>query len=401
MISKKDLVNNLKNVKVVIGNDFDLHCGLKSKYSDYFNYYKEKYGYIKQWIISFGSEVITKRFIGRSFDEIGGAFKNFDDVNVWDFIFEIISDDENKDFRWCDIEDAMIDCLTEPHLDKMQVPNQKLSLTAVYKAIQNPNVDLSITTPNFFALVTFIKRKVEYRKFSGEEEYFEFLLNELRKFEINFGKYLMRQHDYFDGFVNHHNSDYDHKAKDTLCILSNIDNIVSIDSFNYGSFNDDKLDALLRNINGNLDMPIFGIDTTRFRNDDARSIFSKTNRRMELDMLVPSTYENKEFENVVVFGHSLSKNDYSFFFPLLDKLEMTNFSSNKKIVFAFSVFDEKHSYIIKSNHRKAINSLFASYAAFKGYQNEPERLLDALTTQGRILSFEVPHIANDERYFFD
>ena len=117
MISKKDLVNNLKNVKVVIGNGFDLHCGLKSKYSDYFNYHKGKYDYIKQWIISFGSEVITNRFIGRPFYELGGVFQNFGDVNVWDFIFEIISDDEKKDFRWCDIEDAMIDCFTVSHLD--------------------------------------------------------------------------------------------------------------------------------------------------------------------------------------------------------------------------------------------------------------------------------------------
>ena len=80
---------------------------------------------------------------------------------------------------------------------------------------------------------------------------------------------------------------------------------------------------------------------------------------------------------------------------------MTNFSSTKKIVFAFSIFDEKKSYIIKSDHRKAINKLFASYAVFKGYQNEPERLLNALTMQGRILAFEVPHIVKDGNYFWD
>ena len=114
-----------------------------------------------------------------------------------------------------------------------------------------------------------------------------------------------------------------------------------------------------------------------------------------------STYESKEFDNVVVFGHSLSKNDYSYFFPLLDKLEMTDFSSNKKIIFAFSIFDEKQSYAIKSDHRKAVNRMFASYAVFKGYQNEPERLLDALTTQGRILTVEIPHIVNDGKYFWD
>ena len=36
MLSKKEVINNLKNVKLILGNGFDLHCGLKSKYSDYF-----------------------------------------------------------------------------------------------------------------------------------------------------------------------------------------------------------------------------------------------------------------------------------------------------------------------------------------------------------------------------
>ena len=32
MLSKKEVINNLKNVKLILGNGFDLHCGLKSKY---------------------------------------------------------------------------------------------------------------------------------------------------------------------------------------------------------------------------------------------------------------------------------------------------------------------------------------------------------------------------------
>lgn len=401
MISKKELIHNLKNVKLVIGNGFDLHCGLKSKYSDYFLYYKAKYEYIKKWIISFGSEIIANRFIGKPFYELGGTFERFDEVNVWDIIFEILSDEENFDFRWCDIETAMIDCLTDSVIDKIIIPHQKVNLLDVYNTIQDPNTDIGGVTSNFLALVTFVFRKREFKSFADETDYYEFLLNELRKFEINFGKYIKRQHDYFDHFINHHNSDYDYKANETIKHLCNTDNLVSIDSFNYGAFSDDKLDALLRNINGNLNMPIFGIDTTRFNSSDTRSIFSKTNRRMELDMLVDSTYEQKEFDNVVVFGHSLSRNDYSYFYPLLDKLNMTDFSANNKIVFAFSIFDEKRSYAIKAEHRKAINQLFTSYARYKGFNKEPERLLDALTTQGRILTYEISSIANDGSYFWN
>ena len=401
MISKKELIHNLKNVKLVIGNGFDLHCGLKSKYSDYFIYYKAKYEYIKKWIISFGSEIIANRFIGKPFYELGETFERFDEVNVWDIIFEILSDEESFDFRWCDIETAMIDCLTDSAIDKIKIPHQKVNLLDVYNTIQDPDIDIGGVTPNFLALVTFVFRKRDFKSFADKTDYYEFLLNELRKFEINFGKYIKRQHDYFDHFINHHNSDYDYKATETIKLLCNADNLISIDSFNYGAFSNEKLDALLRNINGNLNMPIFGIDTTRFRSSDTRSIFSKTNRRMELDMLVNSTYEQKEFDNVVVFGHSLSRNDYSYFYPLLDKLNMTDFSANNRIVFAFSIFDEKRSYAIKAEHRKAINQLFTSYARYKGFNEEPERLLDALTTQGRILTYEISSIANDGSYFWN
>ena len=34
-MDKKDLIKQLFNVKLIIGNGFDLSCGIKTKYSDY------------------------------------------------------------------------------------------------------------------------------------------------------------------------------------------------------------------------------------------------------------------------------------------------------------------------------------------------------------------------------
>lgn len=42
---------------------------------------------------------------------------------------------------------------------------------------------------------------------------------------------------------------------------------------------------MIHNINGNTARPIFGIDSDAFLAPDPRYIFSKTSRRMELDML--------------------------------------------------------------------------------------------------------------------
>ena len=46
-MNKIEFINSLKNVKVVIGNGFDLHCGLHTTYSDYYCKNYKKYLYIQ------------------------------------------------------------------------------------------------------------------------------------------------------------------------------------------------------------------------------------------------------------------------------------------------------------------------------------------------------------------
>ena len=58
-MNKSDFVKSLRKVKIVIGNGFDLHCGLKSSYEDYFDYYKHKYDYIKSWIKKYSANSIN------------------------------------------------------------------------------------------------------------------------------------------------------------------------------------------------------------------------------------------------------------------------------------------------------------------------------------------------------
>ena len=402
MEQKDRFIRNLHNIKVIIGNGFDLHCGLKSSYGDYFGYYKAKYDYINKWIKSFAGNLVNKSFFNPTLIDCWEEFEHFEDVNVWDVFFEIISEDTalKSEARWCDIEDEMMRSLTAKQVDKRSSKHGNICWGDVFKLI-NADGRFENKTFGFLALSAFVLKKHNGKTFVDEHEYYEFLLNELRKFEINFGKYLKRQHDYFDHFINHHNSDYDEKALKTLSLFGSPEQVVSIDSFNFGIFNNEKYDSVLRNINGTLDMPIFGIDSTVFKSDDPRAIFSKTNRRMEMDMLLTDVHVESDFENAVVYGHSLSKNDYSYFFPLLDKLDMTDFTSSKKIIFAFSVFDESRSYQIKFAQRKAIQELFYSYANFKGYQNDCARLLDSLTSQGRILMYEIEPLVFYSDYFWN
>ena len=73
---------------------------------------------------------------------------------------------------------------------------------------------------------------------------------------------------------------------------------------------------------------------------------------------------------------------------MLDHLEMYNSISTKRIVFAYSIYDVKQSNKILIANRRAIQKLFEAYAQYKGII-EPNRLLDSLTTQARVLLYEI------------
>lgn len=146
---------------------------------------------------------------------------------------------------------------------------------------------------------------------------------------------------------------------------------------------------MIHNINGNTARPIFGIDSDAFLAPDPRYIFSKTSRRMELDMLNEKMFISTDFENVIVFGSSLSQADYSYFFSVLDKINIFNINNPSKIVFAYSIYDLKQENDIKANLTKAIFQLFQEYSKYKGNEAHPNRLLDSLTAQGKVILYQL------------
>lgn len=162
-----------------------------------------------------------------------------------------------------------------------------------------------------------------------------------------------------------------------------------IDSFNYGDLCSDEYNRILHNINGNVKNPVFGVDSDLFDTSDFRYAFTKTSRRMELDMLNDEALVARDFENLIIFGSSLRNADYSYFFSIFDKIKISDINNPSKNVFAFSICDEAAETKIKNNLIKSIFRLFHEYAIYKGNAVHPNRLLDALTTQGKVLLYQI------------
>ena len=76
------------------------------------------------------------------------------------------------------------------------------------------------------------------------------------------------------------------------------------------------------------------------------------------------------------------------FFPLFDKIGIADFSSTTTIIFGFAIYNPKEEYEIRKNLRLGIQEIFEAYAKYKGFKDY-NRMLDSLTTQGRVITREI------------
>lgn len=395
-MTKEEMIKDLKNVKLVIGNGYDLHCGLKSSYADFFMRDADKNNYFNKWLDEFKEKISLNAFTTeQSKEDVWVEFKSIDELNIWDLFFYIETKTTNQNNKeawlWCDIETVMYNSLKS--YDSRECNTNLFRWEHVYKAITK-KMPKEFKFWKIYVMAKVILEKRNMEKFKNIDEFYYYILDELNQFEKEFGMFIDKKRYLYSNFLlKIPDTDFEKRSKMTLQELCNVDNLVSIDSFNYDDIGDENLNKILHNINGNLENPIFGIDSNLCRASDPRFIFTKTNRRMELEMIDFECQKDIAFDNVIVYGHSLSSNDYSYFFPLLDKLEMTNFLSNKKIIFGFSVYDMEKETEIKRKNRLNIQKLFEAYANYKGLK-DVNRLLDSLTTQNRVLTYEIQTFEN-------
>ncbi len=394
MKTKEEFIKSLSKVKLIIGNGFDLHCHMKTSYKDYFLYDKDKNDYFGSWIDEFLPKLDNYvSFNTGNFKDFWLPFKNFDKANIWDLFFYINSDinyGNTKEWRWCDIENMICSWL------KNRIPSQfdtgKPQWENVYNIINNY---IKSDNEKVKLMAAFIFKKHNEKRFNNINDFYMFLLSELKLFERNFGVYIDKLHydrTNEDFGVVLQKTRFSSFARLTIENLCNLNELVSIDSFNYDDLENEDLNEKLVNINGNIDAPIFGIDSNIFPASDIRYIFSKTNRRMELDMLDDEERKNEPYENSVIYGHSLNEADYSYFFSVFDKLHISDLANNSKIIFAFSIYDDTKEQQIRSDFRSAISKLFYDYSIYLGKDKQPNRLLDVLTSQGKILMYEINEI---------
>lgn len=378
MSISKEEVNNLKNVKFITGNGFDRHCGLDTSYSQYFKDLLKR----KEKVLEFVSN-----FDFRSSNNFHEYDTFAEEINAWDLYFYLIRDDADK--RWFEIETIIADSIKEDDSSNDYTHPKWNYVFSFSNCFINTAPDYYPLPYNRYVQTNYSEFAEKYKDIvsklaffcfrkKGKKVDYKWLFSELNKFEIEFGQYIEKQHtDKADEYKN--------KLAEFKKYVFPNSNVVSVDTFNYGNFNDEEFDNMLSFVNGNTKEPIFGIDSDIFKQSQPQSIFSKTNRRTALKIPGNGSIKKHKFENAIIYGHSIDEADFSYFIPLLDELEMMDKESDSKIVFSYS----PHGKSTEENDanladlKKNIAILFDKYF-------EDSRRYDQLALEQRVCFFEVP-----------
>lgn len=313
---------------LVIGNGFDLNCGLNTRYSDFFNWCQTNIpGY--QGITGLHPQSILMDTSIRS--AIGEK-----EFTVWDLYFFLKSYGMNKD-KWCNVEEEI------SHSFKSGFWSSVLSNINYFLSEDEWGVDdedwyfAYMLYSRYFNDGSYYSRRglpKEYFKTRviSDKEFYDALLKELNQLERRFANYLIHE-------VDAKKSTYELKQKELLRTILNrtsIDEPISILSFNYTGIvsKDDKSGIQSINIHGTLiGQPIFGISSIGNR-DSSIEQFTKASRRMIDDLIPLGDFVEGSDHTIVFYGTSLNDLDYDYYYNILHL-----FNKAKRIYFCYANYD--------------------------------------------------------------
>lgn len=347
---------------IILGNGFDLTCGLKSKFS---HFYGSRTDYT---------------------DELNSIPE--DQRNVWDLILSQVGKD---DPLWCDIE-SLISTLVFKDGD---------SDSRVDKIYHSPVRTIDPTCPS----EPFVPEDEMYqfaasslgKVYIPQDELTNFLLSSLKEYERSFSFYLEKQVEEGGEYVQ---KAYGYFAAIRDACLGESERLLtssSVLSFNYTTpFGLDNwrlgIEAT-RSVHGVLNETdiIFGIDGKDVPDSHPALPFTKTYRILSLGAsgngrLLKSGNEGTAF--IKVFGHSLAPADYSYFQSIFDAVNL--YEGDVKLVFLYKNYpnmpdgkiDEQ---VIREVLYSRISHLLMEYGATLDNKDHGKNLMHKLLLEQRLI----------------
>jgi len=326
---------------LVIGNGFDLQCGLESKYEDFFRWLRQ--------------------------DKVRAS------ANLWaiHFLNSSLSGD-----GWIDVEDRLQKALNDDRTGSSPIEQWARSANSFYNGQGiYPKAKEA----------RYIVKYIENTKTSFPFNFYWFL-DELIEFERQFSEYLR------DKVLN--NTKYLPNVAKLMDLITDNEK-VNVINFNFTNpFMPNSADekwsgriGTVTNVHGTYenDNIIFGVDTTQRLPRNAH-IFSKTHRKMLQSK--PDRALSWRVEAVKFYGHSLEKADYSYFQSIFDSYNLYGDNNSKVrpvvLQFYFTVYDENRRTERVRDATDKVYKLITAYGDTLDNKDKGKNLLHKLLLEGRI-----------------
>ncbi len=361
-----------KKTLLVLGNGFDLNCGLNSSF----------YNYFEKWV-----------------KENAGIFNlgPKSDSNIWNcllyFAFwddkrfcktdDVVKSENKSNPFWMDIESFIKKVVTED-IDNKKIRffhNRKYT-DVILDAFEHRTDNMYFCNAEQFVFL----KKLFCKRFSWDQEDFDiykFLYNELCAFESDFKNYISEQ--------VKTNKSYCTKSLNLIKKFELVNNCAYLFSFNYTNpfqkndlFKIENINYVHGSIKDN-DI-IIGFDSSDLQNNKDHSIYlSKAWQKSKNELTNEPLPKQNEIEEIKFYGHSLGPQDYSYFHCLFDIFDLYN--GKIRLIFLYSDYEatKEKNEINEINYVSSIYSLLDDYSQRCGKEGEHRTLISRLQIENRLI----------------
>lgn len=385
---------------IVMGNGFDLICGLNSRYSDFAEsresdfetFYLALSGFLEDGskMIKRG-ESMTSNYFPSCLDDV---IKHLDcRLNIWEIFFAIKNYKDKKVKLWKNIEKDVRDFFSVTRIKQLTSDDlfSDLRSDLDFAKMFGKRLDYGDFIGYAFSLLCLglmsncttnenVSHEVSKGLFqesinnASTDIFGRFLLNELNRFEKDFCEYIFDQvksNKYYN--LNANNLVYALKRQDNdfNSDSSSVNRINYFLNFNYTIPDFKQENKYGANVHGYIgDEPnakdasvIIGIDQEKIDKKASYAyIFTKTYRKLFLrpTAIYQPLPPKSEVRSIIFYGHSLGEADYSYFRSIFDFYDIE--SSTIELVFNYSIFDNDLRYEISQNQYRDVYNLITNYS---------------------------------------
>lgn len=359
---------------LIIGNGFDLECGLRSRFIDFCS---SRIKTPKR------DSTVDDNDVARTPEELVPEFPT-----IWDLILR-----NNQDANWFDIEKTI----------EMWVSGNTPKVTMISDWCNPSRYTDYPADKDDEIIASYCKGRLsKIDEYYSEDSILALFVDDLHLLEQQFASYLRQQTCSSTPVCDQKANYYQTARRNLQTLLSeNLPSTpehflsYSVLSFNYTGPFELSTRAIgqrvaYTNIHGLChegEEIIFGIDGKEKLTDTIAGPFTKTYRLLGLGGPKAQDVVQSDTQCIKFYGHSLSGADYSYFQAIFDAVHL--YSSDVSLVFFYRCFDEKNPLIHRTEMMNKVINLLTAYGATLENKDHGKNLIHKLLLEGRLKVQEI------------